>query len=72
LKVGVVVPHPSMPLPDSPAERTNVPATLNLGVGPIMGASATPVLTFETNLLRVDGISQLVERMHHILAAARA
>lgn len=30
------------------------------------------VLTFETNLLRVDGISQLVERMHHILAAARA
>ncbi|WP_086666550.1 hypothetical protein [Lentzea kentuckyensis] len=56
---------------ETPAERTNVPATLNLGVGPIMGASAKPVLTFETNLLRADGIARLVERMHHILAAAR-
>lgn len=57
---------------ETPAESTNVPATLNLGVGPIMGASPKPVLTFETNLLRMDGISLLVERMHHILAAAQA
>lgn len=67
------VADPDQPaITETPAERTNVPATLNLGVGPIMGASPKPVLTFETNLLRLDGISLLVERMDHILAAARA
>ncbi|MFI7644231.1 condensation domain-containing protein [Nonomuraea sp. NPDC049400] len=52
------------------SEITHHPAVLNLGVGAVMGASRKPILRFQTNLLRMDGISLLVERMNRVLAAA--
>ncbi|MEV1117142.1 condensation domain-containing protein [Actinosynnema sp. NPDC049800] len=44
--------------------------TLNLGVGAIQGASREPILRVETNLLRTEGISLLLERMNSFLARA--
>jgi hypothetical protein len=45
-------------------------AVLSLSVGAFVGASRRPFLSLETNLLRMDGISLLVERMNRVLAAA--
>jgi hypothetical protein len=61
--------------PDKPVLTETSPgytagATLNLGVGAIQGASRKPILRIETNLLRMDGISLLLERMSRILGAA--
>ncbi len=63
--------------PDQPVMTETAPrytddtaVTLNLGVGAIMGASRKPILKVETNLLRMDDIAQLLERMNRLLAAA--
>jgi hypothetical protein len=43
---------------------------LSLAVGGFMGVSKRPLLTIETNLMRSEGISLLLERMNCILVAA--
>lgn len=43
---------------------------LIVGVGAVMGGSRKLVLTLETNILRLDDISFLIERMNRVLTAA--
>ncbi|KII00198.1 hypothetical protein LP52_02435 [Streptomonospora alba] len=60
---------------DKPVMTETVPgyatgATLNLGVGAMQGSSRHPILRVETDLLPVEGVSLLLERMNRILAGA--